>query len=211
MVQVTELSYMGIGVANLDEWKNFAARMIGMELAEGEERDRCYLRMDYWHHRIVLHAGDSDDLMYLGFRVAGPEEFREMQQQLSSAGIQFHVGSDQEAGDRHVLEVMKLNDPDGNPIEIFHGPQVQYSKPFHPGRGMHGRFKTGAGGLGHCIIREKDVPAAIRFYKALGSAVASNTSFKWASRSPCRSSCTATNATIRWRLESAGQKSESTI
>ena len=73
MVQVTELSYMGIGVKNPDEWKNFAARIIGMELVEDEERDRCYLRMDYWHHRIVLHADDSDDLMYLGFRVAGPE------------------------------------------------------------------------------------------------------------------------------------------
>ena len=75
MVQVTELSYMGIGVKNPDEWKSFAARIVGMELVEGEEHDRCYLRMDYWHHRIVLHTDDSDDLMYLGFRVAGPEEF----------------------------------------------------------------------------------------------------------------------------------------
>jgi 2,3-dihydroxybiphenyl 1,2-dioxygenase len=168
MVQVTELSYIGIGVKNPDEWKNFAGRIIGMELAEGETRDRCYVRMDYWHHRIVLHTDDSDDLMYLGFRMAGPEEFCEMQRQLSSAGIQFRVGSEEEAIERHVLEVLKLNDPDGNPIEIFHGPQIQYSKPFHPGRGMHGRFKTGAGGLGHCIIREKDVPAATRFYSALG-------------------------------------------
>jgi 2,3-dihydroxyethylbenzene 1,2-dioxygenase len=124
--------------------------------------------MDYWHHRIVLHAHDSDDLMYLGFRVAGPQEFREMQQQLSSAKIEFRVGSDDETVERHVIELLKLNDPDGNPIEIFHSPEVQYSKPFHPGRPMHGRFKTGAGGLGHCIIREKDVPAATRFYTALG-------------------------------------------
>jgi 2,3-dihydroxyethylbenzene 1,2-dioxygenase len=168
MVQVTELSYMGIGVTDPDAWKNFASRIIGMELAEDEKRDRCYLRMDYWHHRIVLHAHDSDDLMYLGFRVAGPQEFREMQQQLSSAKIEFRVGSDDETVERHVIELLKLNDPDGNPIEIFHSPEVQYSKPFHPGRPMHGRFKTGAGGLGHCIIREKDVPAATRFYTALG-------------------------------------------
>ena len=33
---------------------------------------------------------------------------------------------------------------------------------------MHGRFKTGAGGLGHCIIRQKDVDAAYRFYRLLG-------------------------------------------
>ena len=168
MVQITELSYMGIGVTDPDAWKNFASRIIGMELTEDDKRDRCYLRMDYWHHRIVLHAHDSDDLMYLGFRVAGPQDFREMQQQLSSAGIEFRVGSDDEAVERHVLELLKLNDPDGNPIEIFHSPEVQYSKPFHPGRPMHGRFKTGTGGLGHCIIREKDVSAAIRFYTALG-------------------------------------------
>ncbi len=63
---------------------------------------------------------------------------------------------------------MKLADPGGNPVEIFHGPEVQFSKPFHPGRGMHGRFKTGTGGLGHCIVRQDDPGAAQRFYTALG-------------------------------------------
>jgi 2,3-dihydroxybiphenyl 1,2-dioxygenase len=168
MVQVTELGYMGIGVKNLDEWKNFATQIIGMELADDGERDRCYLRMDYWHHRLVLHNNGSDDLEYLGLRVAGPDEFQQMQQQLSEAGIKYRVASEDEAVERHVLEVMKLDDPAGNPIEIFHGPEIQASKPFHPGRRMHGRFKTGSGGLGHCIIREGDVAAARRFFTLLG-------------------------------------------
>ncbi len=168
MIQVTELGYMGIGVKNLEEWKEFATSIVGMELADEGEADRCYLRMDYSHHRIVLHADGSDDLAYLGFRVAGAEEFSAMQTQLSAAGIKFRVGSGEEAEERRALEVLKLNDPDGNPIEIFHGPLVQFSKPFHPGRAMHGRFKTGTGGLGHCIIREKDVTAAHRFYTQLG-------------------------------------------
>jgi 2,3-dihydroxyethylbenzene 1,2-dioxygenase len=168
MIQVTELGYMGIGVKKLDEWKHFAANIVGMEVTNDGEPDRCYLRMDYWHHRLVLHANDSDDLEYLGFRVAGAEEFRAMQNQLSEAGIKFRVGSQDEATERHVLEVMKLQDPDGTPVEIFHGPEIQFGKPLHPGRGMHGRFKTGAGGLGHCIVREKDVAAAHRFYTQLG-------------------------------------------
>jgi 2,3-dihydroxyethylbenzene 1,2-dioxygenase len=67
-----------------------------------------------------------------------------------------------------VLEVLKLTDPSENPIEIFHGPEIQASKPFYPGRRMHGRFKTGTGGLGHCIIREDDIAAAYRFYCQLG-------------------------------------------
>jgi 2,3-dihydroxyethylbenzene 1,2-dioxygenase len=168
MVQVTELGYMGVGVKNLDEWKNFAANIIGMEVVDEGEHDRCYLRMDYWHHRLVLHADSSDDLLYLGFRVAGGEEFLEMQEQLSRAGIQYRVGSEEEANERRVLEVLKLSDPCGNPIEIFHGPETQFSKPFYPGRRMHGRFKTGTGGLGHCIIREDDVAAAYRFFRHLG-------------------------------------------
>lgn len=168
MVQVTELGYMGIGVKDVDAWRNFATQLIGMELSDEGERDRCYLRMDYWHHRLVLHANGSDDLEYLGFRVAGPDEFAEMQRQLSEAGIKFRVGSDDEAAERHVLEVMKLNDPGGNPVEIFHGPEVDFVKPFYPGRRMHGRFKTGTGGMGHCIVRQDDPVAARRFYMALG-------------------------------------------
>ncbi|HEY6421269.1 MAG TPA: VOC family protein [Candidatus Binataceae bacterium] len=168
MAQVTELGYMGIGVKDLDEWKHFATGIVGMQVVDEADRDCSYLRMDYWHHRIVMHADGTDDLAYLGFRVAGAEEFSEMQRQLSEAGLKFRVGSAEEARERRVLEVLKLNDPDGTPIEIFHGPEVHFSKPFHPGRGMHGRFKTGTGGLGHCILRERDVPAAFRFYSLLG-------------------------------------------
>ena len=91
-----------------------------------------------------------------------------MQKQLSDAWIKFRVGSNEEAIERRVLEVLKLEDPDGNPVEIFHSPEVLERKPFHPGRPMHGRFQTGSGGLGHCIIRQGDVAAAYRFYSLLG-------------------------------------------
>jgi len=165
---VTELGYMGLGVADLEAWKAFARDILALEVVDEGEKDRCYLRMDYWHHRLVLHRDASDDLAYLGFRVAGPEEFLDTQKQLADAGIEFRVGSLEEAEERRVLEVLKLADPDGNPIEIFHGPLVRFARPFHPGRGMHGKFVTGAGGLGHCIIRERDADAAVRFYQALG-------------------------------------------
>jgi 2,3-dihydroxybiphenyl 1,2-dioxygenase len=168
MVQVTELGYMGIGVKQLAEWQRFATEILGMELADDGEGDRCYLRTDYWHHRMVLHDSGSDDLEYLGWRVAGAEEFAAMQRQLAEAGIKFRVGAGEEAAERRVLEVLKLSDPGGNPIEIFQGPEIHFSKPFHPGRRMHGRFKTGSGGIGHCILRQDDPAAAQRFYTALG-------------------------------------------
>src|SRR6202050_2164306 len=106
MIQVTELSYMGIGGKDLDAWKNVATKCVGFDLADDGERDRCYLRMDYFHHRIVMHQDPSDDLQYLGFRVAGAEEFGAMQRQLSEAGLKFRVGSEDEANERRVLEVL---------------------------------------------------------------------------------------------------------
>ncbi len=165
---VTELGYVGLSVSDLEAWRTFARDIVALQVVDDGERDRCYLRMDYWHHRFVLHADGDDDLAYLGFRVAGPDEFVETQKQLADAGIEYRVASLEEAEERRVLALLKLADPDGNPIEIFHGPLIQFSRPFHPGRGMHGRFVTGANGLGHCIIRQRDSQAAVRFYQTLG-------------------------------------------
>jgi len=169
MVQVTELGYLTLGVKRLARWKEFAAGVLGLEVVEGELPGRCFLRMDYWHHRIVLEENDADDLMLLGLRVAGPDEFGEMAKRLHAAGVDVRVGSFEEAQERHVLEVMMLQDPSGHPIEIFHGPHVQADRPFHPGRRMHGKFKTGSGGLGHMMLRDgAGYDKTYAFYTLLG-------------------------------------------
>jgi 2,3-dihydroxyethylbenzene 1,2-dioxygenase len=167
--QVTELGYMVLGVKNLSAWKDYARGILGLEVVDGETAQRCYLRMDYWHHRFIVEEDGTDDLSCLGFRVAGVEEFREMQKQLADGGVKFEVCSPKEAAERRVLELMRLQDPSGTPIEIFHGPQVQADKPFHPGRRMHGRFKTGDGGLGHLILKETvGYAKTYEFYRLLG-------------------------------------------
>lgn len=169
MVQVTELGYIGIGVKDLARWRQFAAEIVGLEVVDGEKPGQCFLRADNWHHRIIVTEDGTDDLSFLGLRVAGVDEFRDMQKVLSGAGVKFQVGSAQEADERHVLQVMKLLDPSGNPLEIFHGPHVQSDKPFYPGRRMHGKFKTGEGGMGHMIIRETvGFEKTYEFYRMLG-------------------------------------------
>ena len=130
MASITELGYMGLGVSNLEQWKDFAANVLALEVVASDSPDRCYLRLDHWHHRLILDEDGTDDLNYLGFRVAGAEEFRAMQRQLDKASVKFRIGSLAEAEERHVLEVMKLEDPSGNPVEIFHGPHIEPHKPF---------------------------------------------------------------------------------
>ena len=164
MAKVTELGYLGIGVKDGAAWKDYATQVVGMELLDEGEADRFYLRMDDWHHRIVVHTSGEDDLLYLGWRVAGAVELQEMERQLREAKVPYRVGTEKEAEERRVLGLLKLADPGGNPIEIFHGPQVETTLPFHPGRRMYGRFVTGSHGLGHVIVREDDVEGALSFY-----------------------------------------------
>src|SRR5580704_1297906 len=61
MSAVTELGYIAIGVKDLAAWRRFAAEIVGLEVADEGDPGRCYLRMDYWHHRIIVEEDGSDD------------------------------------------------------------------------------------------------------------------------------------------------------
>jgi 2,3-dihydroxybiphenyl 1,2-dioxygenase len=169
MSGVTELGYVTLGVSELAAWDGFAARILGLEVCPGEDAATRYLRMDYWHHRIKLVEDSADDLLSLGLRVAGVLEFREIAAKLKGNGLTVRVGSPAEAEARQVLEIMFLEDPNGYAVELFHGPLVQYDMPFHPGRRMHGGFKTAGGGFGHMMLNRRaafdDIHA---FYSLLG-------------------------------------------
>ena len=168
MTGITELGYVRFGVSDLAAWRAFAAELLATEIVDEGEPGRLYLRTDSWHHRIILEENGADDLIGAGMRVAGGEEFAQMQHSLKAAGIDFEQGSAELAAERRVLDIMTLNDPAGNPLEIFHGPQVDAHKPFHPSRGMFGRFVTGDGGVGHMILRNAGLDQAYEFYKLLG-------------------------------------------
>lgn len=152
MIKVTELGYLGIGVKDAAAWKEFASQVVGMEVLDEGEKDRFYLRMDNWHHRIVVHTSGEDDLLYLGWRVGGPDELGAMEEQLRADGVAVRRASEEEARERRVLGLLKLTSPGGNPTEIFYGPQIQTAFPFYPGRRMHGRFLTGSEGIGHVEV-----------------------------------------------------------
>ena len=168
MTGITELGYVRFGVSDLEEWRAFAADILATEVVDEGEPGRLYLRTDLWHHRIVLEENGADDLIGAGLRVAGAEEYAQMQRRLSDAGVAFEQGSAELARERHVLDIMTLEDPAGNPIEIFHGPRIDPHKPFHPGRGMYGRFVTGSGGVGHMILRNAGLDKAYEFCSLLG-------------------------------------------
>ena len=168
MTGITELGYVRFGVSDLGAWHKFCSELLGLEVNEDAQAKRLYVRNDSWHHRILIEQDESDDLLAAGLRVAGPEEFEDMQTVLRENQIPFTLADKATAQDRHVLEMMTVLDPDGTTLEIFHGPQVDAHRPFYPGRGMYGKFLTGDGGMGHMMLVCKDQKASYEFYKLLG-------------------------------------------
>jgi 2,3-dihydroxybiphenyl 1,2-dioxygenase len=168
MAKVTELGYIGINVSDAAAWKTFATEVVGLELLDEGEADRFYLRMDNWHHRFVVHVGTEDDIAYLGWRVADADALAEICTALDAEGHVYRVGTAAEAAERRVLGLIKLDDPAGNPTEIFYAPLIDAHMPFHPGRRMHGRFVTGSEGLGHLLVHADNPGASQRFYALIG-------------------------------------------
>ncbi len=167
MTGVTELGYVRFGVSNLEEWKTFAGDILALEVVETGEKSAS-LRMDYWHHRIILEEHESDDILTAGLRVAGNEEFKQMQATLAGNNISFEVGDQSLCARRQVLQLLVLEDPAGNPLEIFHGPRIDTHLPFHPGRRMHGQYVTDSGGVGHMILGHQGLDQVYEFYRLLG-------------------------------------------
>lgn len=167
-MSITELGYARFGVSDLEAWRVFAEEFIGLEVHPESEGDRLYLRLDDWHHRIILDKDPADDLIGIGLRVAGKQEFRDLKQTLKEHDVSFEEGSAELARDRAVLELITLKDPAGNPLEIFHGPRIDTHLPFYPGRRMFGRFLTAEGGLGHMIVKHDNLDQTWEFYSLLG-------------------------------------------
>ena len=162
MTTVTELGYMRLGVSDLEAWKAYAT-LLGLEIEEEADSGRVYLRMDRWHHRIVLEQNDADDMLAAGLRLAGPQEFHEFKEKLSAQGIAFELASREECIDHKVLEFLTTTDPSGVPLEVFHGPRVDTHRPFHPARPMFGRWVTGAGGVGHVMLKSNNFQQSADF------------------------------------------------
>ena len=62
----------------------------------------------------------------------------------------FARGSRALAEERKVRDLIVLNDPAGNRLEIFHGAETT-TDPFKPGRAISG-FRTGPLGMGHAVL-----------------------------------------------------------
>lgn len=164
MERINQLGYLGLNVANRNEWADFARDILGVQV---EANDNVLkLRMDEYAQRFRLHQNDVDDLAYIGWEVASGQDLDAICERLSSAGVTISDLPAEEIGARQVRHCVQFADPSGIVCELYYGAQRTYEKPFYSPRPISG-FVTGEQGLGHIVLAVDDAAQSLHFYRDL--------------------------------------------
>lgn len=164
---VRQLGYIGLGVSDLEAWREFATGVLGLQDNGVTADGAMLLRMDDYHHRFIVRPSGEDDLVLAGWEVRDRAELAQVADQVREFGLEVTEGDAGEAAARMVLGLVKFVDPNGLATEIFYGPLMDH-RPFVSPRGVKG-FKAGDLGLGHIVMGVKDVDLSLDFYsRALG-------------------------------------------
>lgn len=146
---VTQLGYLGFGVSNMDEWREFAKDVLGFQESGSGPNGEVYFRWDEYHYRLVLTPTGEDDVVLQGWEVKDAAALEGVAERLRGVGIEVTRGTPEECDARMVVGLMKYKDPDGVPTEIYYGPYLD-QQPFVSPRVTSG-FNASTLGLGHMV------------------------------------------------------------
>ena len=162
---INAFAYMGISTPNHADWNDFGTRILGLERGADSPDGGQRYRLDDALFRLAVYPGDKDDVAYLGWTVNSAVEAAEMEQRLTSHGVEVTYANAVERDDRGVEGYFWFTDPYGFRHEIAWG-QFFYPSTFHPGR-AHAGFRTGDQGLGHAVLILPNLKEAEEFYRGV--------------------------------------------
>jgi 2,3-dihydroxybiphenyl 1,2-dioxygenase len=158
---VTQLGYLGIGVSNMGEWREFATDVLGLQESGTGPAGEVYFRLDAYHYRLVLTPTGEDDITLTGWEVKDADALEQVANRLRGLSINVVNGTKEDADARMVLGLVRFNDPDGVPTELYYGPYLDH-QPFVSPRVTSG-FKASDLGLGHIVRSVDDQESYLRF------------------------------------------------
>jgi 2,3-dihydroxybiphenyl 1,2-dioxygenase len=161
---VSALAYLGIRSDRLEDWGDFAGRILGMQRIDRGGKAVAF-RMDDRAQRLLVSDEPGETLAFMGWEVAAADDLEAYAARLDAAGVAVTPGSGDLAARRLVDRLIWFHDPAGNRIELVWRP-MQADTPFRPGRPIDG-FVTGPHGMGHAVLHVKDIEVMLPFYRDL--------------------------------------------
>lgn len=161
---IIALGYLGVRSDRLDDWSDFAGRLLGMQKIDKGGKVLAF-RMDDRKQRLVVSDEPGETLAFMGWEVAAQADLDAFAARLDAAGVAVTRGSRELADRRFVADLVTFADPDGNRVELFWKPMIA-SDPFVPGRAISG-FNTGPYGMGHAVLHVRQIDRLLPFYRDL--------------------------------------------
>jgi 3,4-dihydroxy-9,10-secoandrosta-1,3,5(10)-triene-9,17-dione 4,5-dioxygenase len=159
---IRSLGYLRIEATDVEAWRSFGVKVLGMVLGKGPDPEALYLRMDDFPARLVIVPGEADRLAVAGWEAEHEAGLDEVAARLDAAGVAWKEGSKEDAAERNVGRLIQFEDPSGNVLEVFHGVALQHRRVVSP---YGHRFVTGEQGMGHVVIPVDDDVEALHFYR----------------------------------------------
>lgn len=160
---VTQVGYLALRTAHLDEWCTLLLDVVGAQLRDEGEDGSLYFRFDDRHHRLSLRPADEEGVDAMGFEVATAAELEALAARLAAGGVAVTEAVPEDCALRGVDRMIRFADPDGWPLEVYVHSLVDESG-FHAARGVKG-FNMGRLGLGHLVWCCPNVHASAKFYQ----------------------------------------------
>ncbi len=162
MIDIKSMGYIRVASTDLDAWRLFADKVLGLMAGRGPTEGNLYYRIDQVSARLVVFPAEVDELSATGWELADHSALQRAREHLEQAGVAFEEGTADELAERRVQELIRFRDPSDNVFELFHG--ITYES--HPCVTPYGaNFVTGDQGMGHIVVPVGDDDEALHFYR----------------------------------------------
>lgn len=159
-MKITELGYVVIGAPDLEKWRDYGTKVLGMAAVDGPD-DTLYLKMDGRDFRFLIQKSEKDALFASGWSVDDEASFYEVRADLEAANFEVTPGTDAERKLRKVQAFFSFIDPAGLRHEVSWGPIASFTKFVSP---IGTKFVTDGLGLGHAVLPTSDIDGTVKFW-----------------------------------------------
>jgi 2,3-dihydroxybiphenyl 1,2-dioxygenase len=161
-MEIQALGYVGIRTTTAADWATYGRDFLGLQLVDSTRKALSF-RMDDRKQRIMVDEDGGEGLGFFGWEVTDAAALDRLAARLEAAKVPVARGSRALAEQRCVADLIVFQDPAGNRLEAFYGPEIA-SEPFRPGRTISG-FRTGPLGMGHAVLTAERMDAVLPFYQ----------------------------------------------
>ena len=161
-IDIRSMGYVRVSSTDLDQWRHFGGKVLGLAEGRGPDPDHLYFRIDQVSARLVVFPGEVDQLSATGWEVADHQALQEAREHLQKAGRRpSRRGRPRSSPSAASQELLRFSDPWDNVFELFHGITYESRPVVTP---YAATFVTGDQGMGHIVLPVTDDVEALRFY-----------------------------------------------